>query len=71
MTFLVVSRIVPLALALDVNFVVFDVKGVCKVEIKVFVNKNMFCTFECYHSGKRTGSRPVRFVKVVLIKVMV
>jgi hypothetical protein len=68
---LVVRRIVPLALALDVNFVVLMSIGVCKVEIKVFVNENMFCTFECYHLGKTAGSRPVRFVKVVLIKVMV
>ena len=71
MAFLVVRRIVPLALALDVNFVVFDVKGVCKVEIKVVVSKYVFCTFECYKLGKTTGSRPVKFAKVVLIKFVV
>ena len=68
---LVVRRIVPLALALDVNFVVFDVKGVCKVEIKVVVSKYVFCTFECYKLGKTAGSRPVKFVNVVLNNVMV
>ena len=71
MTFLVVRRIVPLALALDVNFVVFDVKGVCKVKTKVCVSENMFCTFECYHLGKATGSRPVKVVNIILNKVLV
>jgi len=31
----------------------------------------MFCTFECYKLGKTAGSRPVKFVNVVLNNVMV
>ena len=68
---MVVRRNVPLALALDVNFVVFMSICVCKVEIKVLVNENMFCTFECYHLGKTTGSRPVKVVNIILNKVLV
>ncbi len=45
--------------------------GVCKVEIKVFESENMFCTFECYKLSKTAGSRPVKFVNVVLNNVMV
>jgi hypothetical protein len=68
---LVVRRIVPLALALDVNFVVFMSKCVCKVEVKVFESETMFCTFECYHLGEPAVSQPVKFVNVVLNNVMV